>query len=94
MCGTVHTVKQMGLDTKFQEAANVVKNMKIDCDITKDDHSKAKKDHKKKNDNPPHTALITVITGLEKAWHMCEEVRAIIEVIGTQPPALCEPCVQ
>jgi hypothetical protein len=53
MYGAVHIIKQMDLDTKFQEAGDTVKNLKIDWDIAKDAHSMAKKDHKKKNDDPP-----------------------------------------
>ena len=46
--GAFHVLKQMGLDTKFQEAANAVENLKFDWDIKKDAHSNTKKDKKKK----------------------------------------------
>jgi hypothetical protein len=89
--GTVHVIKQMGLDTKFWEATDAVKNLKICWDITKDAHSKVKKDHKKKKDyDPPHAAFIAAKTALDKAWMSTwEEAGTKAEVNGTQIFQLC-----
>ena len=44
----------MGLDSKFNKAANAVKNLRLDLDFAKDTYSKAKTEHKKKKiENPP-----------------------------------------
>ena len=45
----------MGLDSKFNKAANAVKNLRLDLDIAKDAYSKAKREHKKKKEKalPP-----------------------------------------
>ena len=54
----------------------MVKNLKIDWDIAKDAHSKAKKDHKKENDNEtPHLVVIAASTALDKACGVWEEGR-------------------
>ena len=82
--GMFHVIKQMGLDTKFQEAADAVENLKIDLDITKDTHSTAKKDHKKKKDkDPPHTAVVVAKTALDKVQGIREAAGTKTEAIGT-----------
>jgi hypothetical protein len=51
----------------------------------KDPHAKAKKDHKnKKDNNPPHTAVVAAKTALDKVCSVWEEAGAKAEVIGTQ----------
>ena len=87
MHSTVYIIKQMDLDSKVQEATNVLENLKIDWGIAQDDHSKAKKEHKKKKDDkPPHAAcsIVAAKTALDKACTVWEEARAKAEVIGTQ----------
>jgi hypothetical protein len=66
----------MGLDTKFQEAANAVENLKFDWDIKKDVHSKTKKDKKKKDNGPPHTAVIAIGTALDRVPSTWEKAGA------------------
>ena len=51
--GAVNVIQWMGLDSKFNEAANVVKNLRLDLDIAKDAYSKAKREHKKKKEEDP-----------------------------------------
>jgi hypothetical protein len=69
----------------FQDAIDTVENLKINWDIMKDAHSKAKKDHKKKKDNdPPHTAVVAAKTAIDKVRSAWDEAGAKAEVIGTQ----------
>jgi hypothetical protein len=83
--GMVLIIKHMSLDTQFQKAADTVEKLKIDLDIAKDAHSKAKKNHKKRNDyDPPCAAVVAVKTSLEKAWGMWEEAGVKAKVIRTQ----------
>jgi len=54
--------------TVRSSSKDLIKNLKINWDITKDAHSKTKKDHKKKkDDNPPHAAVVAAKTALDKA---------------------------
>jgi hypothetical protein len=57
VCNMVHVIKQMGLNTKFQEAANAVEKLKIDWDISKDAHSKAKRTTRRRRMMTPLTQL-------------------------------------
>ena len=51
--GAVNVVQQMGLNSKFNEAADVVENLRLDLDIAKDAYSKAQREHKKKKEEDP-----------------------------------------
>ena len=53
MHGVVNVIQQMGLDSKFNEASDAVKNLRLDLDIAKDAYSKAKREHKKKKEEDP-----------------------------------------
>jgi len=74
--GAFHVIKQMGLDTEFQEAANAVENLKFDWDIKKDAHSKTKKDKKKKDNGPPHAAVLATGTALDRVPSTWEKAGA------------------
>ena len=51
--GGVNVIQQMGLDSKFNEGANAVKNLRLDLDFSKDAYSKAKREYKKKKEEDP-----------------------------------------
>jgi hypothetical protein len=61
----------------------VVENFKIDWDIAKDAHSKAKKEHKKKkkDDDPLHAVVIAAKTDLDKVWSTWDDAEAKADVI-------------
>ena len=46
VCQAVNVIQQMGLDLKFNEAPDAVKNLWWNFDIAKDAYSKAKREHK------------------------------------------------
>ena len=51
--GAVSIIHQIGLDSKFNEAADAVENLRLDFDIAKDADSKPKREHKKKREEDP-----------------------------------------
>ena len=69
--GAVKVIQQMGLDSKFNKATN----------IAKDAYSKAKRGHKKKEEEDPHPVVEAAKMTLDNAWKAWDDVEAKTDVV-------------
>ena len=76
----VNILQQMGLDSKFNKAANA--DLRLDLDIAKDAYSKAKGEHKKKKeDDPYHLVVEAAKMAPDNAWKAWDGAEAKTDVI-------------
>ena len=74
----------MGLDSKFNKAADVTENLSLDLDISKYAYSKAKWEHKNKKEEDPTVVekAKTAFNNAQKAW---DDAKQKTDVIGHRP---------